>query len=73
MTRSLRVFKNVVALSNAKRIREECGWELLSCVEVGRCVDCDVENRICNITTIIEKKPSAIDILLIIVGEGLGL
>ena len=30
-------------------------------------------NRICNVTTIIEKKPRAIDISIIIVGEKLGL
>ena len=65
--------KNVAAPLNAKRIREERGWELLPCVEVGRCVDCNAENRICNITTIIEKKPRAIDMSIIIVGEELGL
>jgi hypothetical protein len=36
-------------------------------------VDCGAENRICNITTIIEKKPRAIDISLLIIGEELGL
>jgi L-lactate utilization protein LutB len=65
--------KNVAAPLNAKRIREERGWELLPCVEAGRCVDCNAENRICNVTTIIEKKPRAIDISVIIVGENLGL
>lgn len=65
--------KNIAAPLNAKRIREERGWELLPCVEVGRCMDCNAENRICNITTIIEKKPRAIDISIIIVGEELGL
>jgi len=65
--------RNLAAPLNAKRIREERGWELLPCVEVGRCVECNAENRICNITTIIEKKPRAIDISIIIVGEKLGL
>jgi len=65
--------KNVAAPLNAKRIREERGWELLPCVKVGRCVDCTAENRICNITTIIEKKPRAIDMTVIIIGEELGL
>jgi len=46
---------------------------LLPCVEGGRCVECNAENRICNITVIIEKKPRAIDISVIIVGEKLGL
>jgi len=41
-------------------------------VETGECVDCNAENRICNITTVIEKKPRAIDLTVIIVGEKLG-
>jgi len=65
--------QNIAAPLNAKRIREERGWELLPCVEAGKCVDCDAENRICNVTTIIERKPRAIDISLLIVGEELGL
>ena len=65
-------------LTTAKRIREERGWELLPCVKAGKCVDCNAENRICNVTTIIEKKliekkPRAIDISIIIVGEKSGL
>lgn len=65
--------KNIAAPLNAKRIREERGWELLPCAEVGKCVDCNAENRICNITTIVEKKPRAIEMSIIIVGEELGL
>ena len=65
--------RNIAAPLNAKRIRKERGWELLPCAEVGRCVDCNAENRICNIITIIEKKPRAIDMTVIIVGEKLGL
>lgn len=70
---ALERIRNVAAPLNAKRIREERGWELLPCVEAGECVDCNAENRICNITTIIEKKPRAIDIAIIIVKEKLGL
>jgi len=73
LDKALERAKNIAAPLNAKRIWEERDWELLPCVGVGRCVDCDAENRICNITTIIEKKPRAIDITLIIVGEELGL
>ena len=65
--------KNAAAPLNAKRVREERGWELLPCLEAGRRVDCNSENRICNVTTIIEKKPRAITISVIIVGEKLGL
>lgn len=65
--------RNVAAPSNAERIWEERGWELLPCVEARTCVDCNAENRICNITAIIEKKPRALDATVIIVGEKLGL
>jgi len=65
--------RNVAAPLNAKRIREERGWELLPCVQTGSCVDCSSENRICNITVVIGKKPRAIDISVLIVGEELGL
>lgn len=65
--------RNVAAPLNAERIRVERGWELLPCVEAGTCVDCNAENRICNITVIIEKKPRAIDTTVMIVGEKLGL
>jgi hypothetical protein len=71
--KALERIRNVAAPLNAKRIWEERGWELLPCVKAGRCVDCDAENRICNVTTIIEKKPRAIDITVVIVGEKLGL
>ncbi|NWG10294.1 lactate utilization protein [Candidatus Bathyarchaeota archaeon] len=70
---ALERIKTIAAPLNAKRIREERGWELLPCVETGKCVDCSAENRICNITAIIEKKPRAIDLLVIIIGENLGL
>lgn len=70
---ALERIRTVAAPLNAKRIRKERGWELLPCVEAGKCVDCNAENRICNITAIIEGKPRAIDIAIIIVGEKLGL
>lgn len=70
---ALERIRTVAAPLNAKRIREELAWELLPCVETGKCVDCNAENRICNITAVIEKKPRAIDMLVIIVGEKLGL
>jgi len=65
--------KNHAAPLNAKRLREEREWELLPCVKTGKCMDCNGENRICNITTIIENKPRAIDMTVVIVGEKLGL
>ncbi len=65
--------RDVAAPLNAERIRNERGWELLPCVEAGTCVDCDAENRICNVATVIMKKPRSIDIIVVIVGEKMGL
>lgn len=42
------------------------------CVQTGRCMDCQSPTRICNITTIINKRPLATDVHIIIVGEELG-
>jgi len=42
------------------------------CTKTGICMDCSASTRICNITTIIRKKPSLSDINIIIVGEELG-
>lgn len=42
------------------------------CATTGICMDCSGSTRICNITTIIKKKPSQSDIHIIIVGEELG-
>jgi len=42
------------------------------CAKTGVCVDCHIPARICNVTTIIHRPPSAIDFHIIIVGEALG-
>lgn len=42
------------------------------CVKTGVCMDCNTSTRICNVTTIIRKKPSQTDITVIVVGEELG-
>lgn len=42
------------------------------CAITGKCNDCNSPQRMCNVTTIIEKKPSKIDIEVIIIGESLG-
>jgi hypothetical protein len=45
----------------------------LPCAITGYCVDCDSPARICRVTTIIEKKPSATDVSILLVDEDLGL
>jgi hypothetical protein len=43
------------------------------CAATGECSDCNSPQRICNITTIISKKPPLVDFLIVLVGEDLGL
>ena len=42
------------------------------CVKTGECMDCQGPTRICNVTTILHKKPALTDIHIFIVGEELG-
>lgn len=43
------------------------------CAVTGVCVDCQGPSRICNITTIVHKRPRLTDVHVIVVGENLGL
>ena len=43
------------------------------CAATGECNDCNSPQRICNITTILSKKPPTVDFLIVLVGEDLGL
>lgn len=42
------------------------------CAETGFCVDCNTPQRICNITTILHRKPMLTDISVVIVNERMG-
>ncbi len=42
------------------------------CVKTGECMDCSSPTRICNVTTILHKKPSLTDMHIVIIGEELG-
>ena len=42
------------------------------CVKTGYCVDCQGPTRLCNVTTILHKRPPASDIDVWVVGEELG-
>jgi len=42
------------------------------CVQSGECMDCQLPTRICNVTTIMHKKPAVTDVQVFIVGEDLG-
>jgi hypothetical protein len=43
------------------------------CAETGVCVDCSSPQRICNIFMVLAKKPIRTDVIIILVGEHLGL
>jgi len=64
---ALERIKNVAAPMNAKRLNKK-----VPCTVTGICSDCDSQDRICNVTTIIERRPVHTDISVILVGEMLG-
>lgn len=43
------------------------------CVKTGECMDCNSPERICRVTTIMERQPMMTDMTIIIVDENLGL
>lgn len=60
--------KNVIAPYHAMALGRKT-----PCATTGQCSDCKSPERICNVTTIIEKKPSLSNIAIVLVGEDLGL
>ncbi len=64
---AIKRIRNVSAPLNARRLNID-----VPCARLGKCVDCNSPNRICRIISIIERRPSLTDILIIIVGEELG-
>lgn len=63
----LKRIKNIAAPANAKRRGAKT-----PCTVTGECADCNSPERICRVTTIIERKPLLSDITVILVGESLG-
>ncbi|TYP52440.1 lactate utilization protein [Thermosediminibacter litoriperuensis] len=64
---ALRRIKMYAAPTNAKRLQCET-----PCARTGFCADCDSPDRICRITTILERKPRLTDIHVLVVNEDLG-
>lgn len=52
---------------NAKRLNRTT-----PCTVTGECSDCNSPDRICNITTIIERRPLETEFAIVVVGEALG-
>ena len=59
--------KKVACVKNARRLNRKT-----PCSITGECNDCQSEDRMCNITTIISGKPTELDLNVYIVGEELG-
>lgn len=59
--------KNIACPQNARRLGLET-----PCASEGICRDCDVPERMCNITTVINSKPMGIDLNIFIINEELG-
>ncbi len=64
---ALERIRTVAAPKNAQRLKRKT-----PCGEVGRCTDCSSQERLCNVYTIIERRPSLTDLEVIIVGQELG-
>ena len=60
--------QNVIAPYHAKYIGVNT-----PCALTEECSDCDSPQRICNITTIITKKPPSVEFAIVLTGEDLGL
>jgi hypothetical protein len=56
------------APQNAKRLGKKT-----PCVETGVCADCNSPDRICNIYVTLAKKPARAEVVVIMVGENLGI
>jgi hypothetical protein len=65
---ALHRIKNVIAPYHAKTMGMKT-----PCAKTGKCADCSSPQRICNVTTIISKKPPGVEFAIILVGEDLGL
>lgn len=59
--------KLFVAPTNNKRLNNNN-----PCTQTGICADCQSPKRICNITTVIHKKPMFTDMEIVMIGERLG-
>jgi len=60
--------KEWAAPQNAKRLNRKT-----PCAETGVCADCNSPDRICNIYVTLGKKPTRTEVVIILVGEHLGI
>jgi LUD domain len=60
--------KTVAGPANAKRLNRNT-----PCAKTGTCADCNSPERICRVTSIIDRKPSYTDVHVLVVNQDLGL
>lgn len=59
--------RNIAKPFNGKRLNLNT-----PCALTGRCTDCSHKERMCKVSTVVEKKPNLSDIVIFIIGETLG-
>jgi hypothetical protein len=64
---ALKRVKEVACPPNAKRLNFDT-----PCAKTGRCTDCQSPQRICRVTTIIERCPRATDLRVCLINDNLG-
>ncbi|BCR05151.1 lactate utilization protein C [Desulfuromonas versatilis] len=64
---ALKRVKQVASPPNAKRLGNDT-----PCAKTGLCSDCNSPQRICRITTILERRPRATDLRVCLINENLG-
>lgn len=67
MVDALDRLRKQAAPPNAKRLNLKT-----PCSVTGECIDCNSPQRICNVTTIIHKKPMQTEMEVVLIGESLG-
>lgn len=65
---AIKRIKNQSSPPNAMRLNKQT-----PCATTGFCCDCDSPQRICNVTTIIDRKPTLTDLHVLVVNEDMGL
>ena len=68
ITAAIRRIKEWAAPANARRLNFNT-----PCAKTGFCCDCNSPERICRITTIIDRKPRQTDLRVLVVNEEMGL
>ncbi len=67
LPQAFRRIREVAAPLNARRL----GFKT-PCAKTGQCTDCDAPQRICNVSMVLHRRPSLMDMAVALVGEAMG-